>query len=350
MALAALPSAEAERVQEVRLRRGQAVTLSTPIGERYLGQGGLSSLPQKDTFICTADEIEACFLRLCDEAVYSHEWELQQGYLSAPGGIRVGVAGTAVTEGGHIRTVREVTSLCIRLPRPVPGCSAPLRRRMLAGGYPVNTLLVGPPSAGKTTLLRDLALGLAARGYRVTVVDERGELSGPCPLTGCDVLLGYPKTEGIRRAVRCLAPDVIVFDELGDEAEAAAVAACARSGVAVAASLHGQDPDALSRQRLPCLLAESRAFDLWFFMAGRRQPGALTGCYRAEVEHNAVYWVPAHGPGGGGDGSVGKPSSAPSGRLFATDRAVAAGVGATAAVYGTADGGAVAAVGGIGGL
>lgn len=333
----ALPVAELAQVQELRLRSGQAVALSTPMGERYLCRNGWSALPQTDTYTCTATQLEGCFLRLCNDAVYAHEWELQQGFLSVEGGIRVGVVGTAVMDGGRIRTVRDVTSLCVRLPRHIRGCADALCRRMLSTGHPVNTLLVGPPSSGKTTLLRDLAAGLASKGYRVTVVDERGEISGPCALTGCDVLLGYPKAEGIHRAVRCLAPDVIVFDELGDHEEAAAIAACARSGVAVAASLHGYAPDTLGAQPLPYLLAQRRTFDLWAFLSGRRTPGRVLGYYCAEVKADAVVWLPADGPGRDGDGLVRFPSSASSGAVSGPGYPFVAGVGAATALYGTAD-------------
>ena len=349
-ALEALAPSLQDTVQEVRLRAGRAVTLSTPAGERYLGPHGLSAAVLPTTFVCTPAQVERCFLHFCEDAVYAHQWELQQGYLAVAGGIRVGVAGTAVMWDGQVQGVRDVTSLCIRLPRHVAGCAAPLRRLMLADGYPRNTLLVGPPSSGKTTLLRDLAAGLAAAGYRVTVVDERGELSGPAVLDGCDVLVGYPKAAGIRQAVRCLAPDVIVFDELGQEEEAAAVASCARAGVAVAASLHGYSPADLAGQPLPCLLARRRTFDRWVFLAGRERVGQIALCCRAEMGAHGVDWLPVDTDGGCGRGSVwGSPSDPPP--------SIRGGCGAAVVGAGTADdlhrpayGSAVAAVSGVGRL
>lgn len=318
-ALAALPPAVGDSVQEIRLRVDQPVMLSLPSGCRRLGD-----------FVCDRHWLQDCFMRFCQQAVYAHEWELSQGYLVVPGGIRVGVAGRAILDAGRVRGVRDVTSLCVRLPRRVTGCGALLAEFVIAAGYPVNTLLVGPPSSGKTTLLRDLSARLS-RQYRVTVVDERGELAGLSGLDGCDVLLGYPKPTGMRQAVRCLAPEVVLFDELGTTEEVSSVADCAHAGVAVVATLHGRNPEELSCQPLVRSLLRRHIFARWVFLAGRESPGRILGCYSGEVEPDGVHWTRTDCVGGSGSGLLAGASSAPAG-------AVSGAGGATVAGDGTAGG------------
>lgn len=331
--LQSLPPSVAERVQEVRLRAGQPLTVSLPEGERYVCAGGVTTLRQQGLTLCSSSQVETCFRRFCDDSVYAHEWELRQGYLAVPGGIRVGVAGTAVTRQGEVTSVQAVTALCVRLPRAIRGCAGWLRRAITAVGVPVSTLLVGEPSSGKTTLLRDLATGLAAQHHRVAVVDERGELTGLKGLPGCDVLLGYPKAEGIRQAVRCLAPDVVLFDELGDEQEAASVASCAHAGVAVVATLHGRTTAEMLCRPLPRMLLEQQAFTYWVFLSGRRNPGVRTGIYRPEVDHDGVRWVSVDSGSGDGDGSVRFSSVASEGNVFGADRSGVANLATAGGVY-----------------
>lgn len=297
-ALKALPPQEQAGIQELRLRAGEPVVLSFSSGDRVLCVSRLSALHHPDALICHAEQLETCFLRFCEESVYAHEQELRQGFIAVRGGIRVGVAGTAVLDGDRVRSVRQVTSLCIRLPRRHVGCAASLLPLIHSAGAVRSTLLVGEPSSGKTSLLRDIASSLAARRVRVAVVDERGELGGVDGLGGCDVLRGYPKAVGILQAVRCLAPQVVVFDELGDAAEIAAVSACAHAGVATVASLHGRTPIELAQKSAVRELIDCEVFEQWVFLQGRHAPGRWRECVYPEVTDGEIYWHSADRGGG----------------------------------------------------
>ena len=345
-ALERLPPSESAAVQELRLRVGQPLMLSTPTGERFLTPDGLTAVEQNNVYRCTPLQIETCFMRFCEESLYAHEQELRQGYVAVPGGIRVGVVGTAAAGDNTVRSVGAITALCVRLPRRHDGCATGLMPLVLEGDTLRSTLLVGEPSSGKTSLLRDLAARLAARRLRVTVVDERGELGGVTELPGCDVLRGYPKAVGIRQAIRCLAPQVVVFDELGEEEEQQAVAACAHAGVAVVASLHGHDPLLLGRKPAVRRLVEERVFDRWVFLAGRRVPGRWVACYRPEVMGDEIRWDAADGSRRGGPGAVLCSRLDPSGALSAADGTATGSAAAAADLHRQTFGSAVAGAGG----
>lgn len=289
-ALDSLSPDERDGIQEVRLRTDEPVTLSFPTGDRILCASSTSTLHQPHSLVCRSDQLEACFLRFCENSVYAHEQELRQGFIAVRGGIRVGVAGTAVLGDDGVRSVRRVTSLCIRLPRRHTGCAASLMPCVYSAGSVYSTLLVGEPSSGKTSLLRDIAATLAMYGVRVAVVDERGEISGIEGLRGCDVLRGYPKPLGVLQAVRCLAPQVVIFDELGDDAEIDAVCACAHAGVAVVASLHGRAPAELVKKPAVRHLVKCHVFDRWVFLQGRDAPGRFRACICPEVTDGDISW------------------------------------------------------------
>lgn len=102
----------------------------------------------------------------------------------------------------------------------------------------VGLLIAGAPGSGKTTLLRAVLAELSAAGRKTAVVDERFEIapveqSGFCTRLPqhCDVLSGYPKHIGMQHALRALAPDVIVCDEVGAMEDIAAITQAANAGV-----------------------------------------------------------------------------------------------------------------------
>jgi stage III sporulation protein AA len=197
-----------------------------------------------------------------DRSVYAREAELSAAYLSLPGGHRVGLAGRAVLQGSRLVTTRDWTGMNIRLARPLPGMGSGLLAQVApVGAPPPSVLVVGPPRAGKTSLLRSVVQPLSARGWRLVIVDERGELAPEgFRALHADVLEGWPKAPGLMAAVRVLGPDVVMVDEIGDAADGEVLRRARRSGVAVWASSHG-GPGDVERHPMTRGLLAARVFD-----------------------------------------------------------------------------------------
>ena len=264
---AALSFADAEieaAVTEIRMRTGAPLQVYINAKLYFVGKSGTLSFTPQGSYIVTKGEVESAFLAFCGHSVYTHQNELKSGFVTVPGGHRIGVAAECVFEEGSIKTVRNVSSLNIRIAGEFKGCADELMKELAQGGI-TSALIAGPPFCGKTTVLRDVARqlssGYAGRHYKVTVVDERGEIApavtgdlfdlGPC----CDVLTGFGKAAGIVQAVRCLSPEVIICDEMGTASEIKSVSEAVGGGVALIASVHaGKLDDLLSKEAMRRML------------------------------------------------------------------------------------------------
>ena len=239
---------------------------------------------------CLRDLLSA----LMEHSVYARQEELDRGFFTLEDGSRVGVCGRMVTDGARIR-MGEIGSACIRVARQLPGCADSLVKRLLAEEGLPSTLLVSPPGRGKTTLLRDLARSLSTLGRCVGIADERHELAacrrgvptldvGPC----ADVMDGCPRAEAIGWMLRAMSPEVIVVDEIGGPADAAALEDAVRCGVAVMATAHG---GSFAQLRARTSLRELLDSGTMAFVAllGPR-PGQLRELWRREGGEGAAAW------------------------------------------------------------
>lgn len=163
-----------------------------------------------------------------------------QGFLTAPGGHRIGICGVCAVSQGKICSVSQPTSLCLRVARDFNGIAEGASR--ISG----SVLIIGPPGSGKTTLLRDLIRCKSNLGQgSVSVVDEREELfplyrGQACFSTGLhtDIVCGCPKDVGIESVLRSMNPNWIAVDEITGQNDCQALLHAGWCGVNLLATAH----------------------------------------------------------------------------------------------------------------
>ena len=244
-------------LEEVRLRLNRPIQLIYAHGERLL-----EIAPDER-------DCERMLECLCAHSLYAWEEELKNCFITLPGGCRVGMCGRMRINEGHLSGLNRITSFNIRIAHEYKGCAAQIAGRLAdAEGRPLPTLLISPPGAGKTTMLRDIARSFSNGLYglkprKVCIADERSEIAGA--YNGVytldvgrrtDVMDGCSKTDAMARLIRTMSPEVLVTDEIGTEADAMAVLDACASGVAVIASAHGDAGGLMQRPAICRLIAE----------------------------------------------------------------------------------------------
>lgn len=219
---------------ELRVRADMPVRVNYGGRYLYLCVNGVKDEPF-GAVVASAADVESIVYNACGGSVYSVTEEIRQGFISV-GDVRIGLCGTCVLEGGRVLSVRNFTSLCIRVPHSVSGCAEKILKSV---NVKENSLLIlSPPGCGKTTILKDIARAIAEDGEKnLLLCDERGELSSSASPINADVVKYSTKSAAFSSAVRAMCPDVIITDELTAD-DYPLVSAAALSGVKITASAH----------------------------------------------------------------------------------------------------------------
>ena len=264
---------EQRRITEIRLRRDRPLSVIRGGQTLFVPETGPTSLWPDRAMIVTDRQIQETLLLCCGRSLHSCADQLRQGFVTLPGGHRVGIAGTARTEEGRVLSVRDISSLNIRVANLIPDAADRFLERLYGEGL-CGTLIAGPPLSGKTTLLKSI-IGRLSGGWKgsylsLAVTDERGELSF-CGGETADILTGYPKAAAMEIALRTLSPALICCDELS-AGEAEAVRDALNAGVPLLCTVHAATLHELVRKRWLMPLIRDGIFEKIVFLSPDR-PG-----------------------------------------------------------------------------
>jgi len=261
-----------KKVTEIRFRVGKPIIVYAHGHEKILSHNASPQLVKKTLELISG------------YSLYAWEDELRAGFITLPGGCRVGLCGKAVVEDEKIKTLTNISGINMRIKHEIKGCANAVLRIIKNVGH---TVIISPPGCGKTTLLRDLARQVSDGGKTVGIVDERSEIAGcymgvPVNDVGLrtDVLDRCPKAKGMVMLLRSMSPEVIVADEIGGERDINAIEEIVNAGVKIICTVHGNGThdivESKSLKRLAGL------FDHYIVLSSRNGPGTIEGVYNSE--------------------------------------------------------------------
>lgn len=238
-------------ISEIRLRRGQPVIIEYKGEYKYINSSGLA---EREQGLITAGDIEQIFNEATKGCVYNYSEQMKSGFITVEHGVRIGIAGEYVTQNGQVQTIRNLTSLNVRIPHNILGCSDFIIKNLFLNNLK-STLIFSKPGYGKTTILRDLAINLGKRkNINVLIFDERNEISAiDAQGNGfdfgdrVDIIRCHNKNASISSAIRSMKPQLIITDELYGEEDIKAIEFAVNCGICVIASSHITNKEILKK-------------------------------------------------------------------------------------------------------
>ena len=261
----------ADEIQEIRIRTDKPIVIRVDNSNRILKH----KVSQEETL--------RIFEKICENSVYSYKKQICEGFITVRGGHRIGITGNVAMEDDKVININYISSLNFRIARQKLECSNEALKHVIniEQNNIYNTLIVSPPSCGKTTMLRDLIRKLSNgikeinfRGRTIGLVDERGEIAAmykgiPQNDTGVrtDVIDNITKDKGMKLLIRSMSPEIISCDEIGSAQDVDAINYAICSGVKGIFTAHGGSIEEINLNPDLAELMKKHIFEKIIFLA-----------------------------------------------------------------------------------
>ena len=248
-------------LEEIRLRLYQPIELVFQENSEWI-----------DTIVFQEADSIYVLNQLSEHSLYRMEEELQEGYITIQGGHRVGLAGKVTIKNSTNIQLQRIAFYNIRIAKQIVDVAKPLIPYLVSNDTYRNTLLIGPPKTGKTTIIRDLAKIISTgneygQAKKVGIIDERSEIAAsiegiPQHDVGrrTDVMDACPKVAGMMMMIRSMSPEVLIIDEIGKLADVQAIMEATLSGVTMICTIHGHSLETIVKRPSMQALLESNIF------------------------------------------------------------------------------------------
>lgn len=218
-------------------------------------------------YVITTEDILRILEYITENSLYSYQKQICEGYITLRGGHRVGITGNVVIENGNVININYIYSLNFRISKEIIGSANEISKYIYENEVVHNTLIISPPGAGKTTILRDL-IRILSEYKTIGVVDERGEIAAmykniPQNNLGVqvDILNNISKSLGIKMLIRSMAPEVICADEIGTKEDIEAIKYAVTSGAKGIFTAHGESVENITQNPILREITESNLIE-----------------------------------------------------------------------------------------